>query len=62
MSIWSESAYHYRIRGPKGVGRGRLIEAIANAMDKDIVRLDLRDCRVPGYLDGRIDKDQSKAL
>jgi ATP-dependent Lon protease len=45
------------IRGPKGVGRGRLIEAIANAMDKDIVRLDLRDCRVPGYLDGRIDKD-----
>jgi hypothetical protein len=26
-----------------------------------IVRLDLRDCRVPGYLDGRIDKDP-KAL
>jgi xanthine dehydrogenase molybdopterin-binding subunit B len=44
MSIWSESAYH-GIRGPKGVGRGRLIEAIANAMDKDIVRLDLRDCQ-----------------
>jgi hypothetical protein len=29
-------------------------------MDKDIVRLDLRDCRVPGYLDGRIDRIQSK--
>lgn len=45
------------IRGPKGVGKGSIIGAVAKAMDKEIVRLDMRDCRVQGYLDGRVDKD-----